>query len=121
MIEADVMNLDIEEDPFDLVLAAGIVHRHSEEQCETLTKTAYRQLKLEGEFAAIDIFPGQPAGDVTRAVWELEIGLRTSSGQLHDPTRFQHALIMSGFEQVRFAHLPSPPQIWGLMLASRGS
>jgi SAM-dependent methyltransferase len=120
MIENDYMNLNIDEDPFDLVLAAGIVHRHSTEQCQTLMKTAYQQLKPDGELAVVDIFPGQPGGDVTRAVWELEIGLRTASGRLHDPALFQQALVASGFEDVRFAHLPSPPHIWGLMLASRG-
>ena len=82
-------------------------------------KSVHRHLKTGGEFVVVDIFPGQEEGDATRSILALEIALRTGTGGLHDPARFQHTLIMNGFDQIRFAHLPAPPHIWGLVLAQR--
>ena len=118
-VEADYMELDLDHQPFDLVVAAGIVHRHSESQCEQIFKRVHQNLKPGGEFVVVDIFPGQDKGDTTRSILSLEIALRTNHGRLHEPARFQHQMIMNGFDQIRFAHLPAPPHIWGLVLAQR--
>ena len=118
-VESDYMELDLDHQPFDLIVAAGVVHRHSEDQCQQLFKTVHKNLKPSGEFVVVDIFPGQQEGDTTRSILALEIALRTNQGGLHEPARFQHLMIMNGFDQIRFAHLPAPPHIWGLVLGQR--
>lgn len=118
-VEADYMQLELDHPPFDLVVAAGIAHRHTEDQCQTLFKLVHKYLKPGGEFVVVDVFPGQQEGDTTRSILALEIALRTKEGGLHDPAHFQHLMIMNGFDQIQFAHLPAPPHIWGLVLAQR--
>ena len=118
-IEADYMDFQLDRQPFDLVLATSLVHRHTEQECEGMFKNVRQHLKPGGEFVVVDIFPGQENGEMTHSVAALEIVLRTANGNLHDPARFQHSMIMNGFDQIRFAHLPAPPHIWGLILAQR--
>lgn len=117
--ESGYLDFNLDNQPFDLVIAAGIVHRHTEDQCQTMFKSIHAHLKPSAELVIVDVFPGQSEGDATRTIYALEIALRTRQGGLHDPARFQHTLIMNGFDQVRFAHLPAPPHIWGLVLAQR--
>ncbi len=118
-VEADYLDFDLDQQPFDMVVAANLIHRHADQDCQRLFKTVHRHLKKSGEFVVVDVFPGQQEGDTTRAILALEIALRTRHGKLHDPAHFQHILIMNGFDQIRFAHLPAPPHIWGLVLAQR--
>ena len=80
----------------------------------------FRELvKPDGELAIVDIFPGQEKGDEHRAIFELELFLRTSSGTLQSPEQVQAMLEEVGFANIQFAHIPAPPYIWGLMLAHR--
>ncbi len=119
LVEGDYLNLNLDSDAYDLVLATGLVHRHSPKECEQLFRNVHSVLKPQGEFGVVDIFPGQQQGDLNRAILALEIGLRTTHGRLHSPDAFQHAMVMNGFDQIRYAHLPSPPNIWGLILGLR--
>ena len=118
-VEANYMDMELDHPPFDMVVAAGIAHLHSEARCQQLFNRVRDNLKPSGEFVVVDVFPGQQEGDTTRSIMALEIALRTDEGGLHDPARFQHLMIMNGFDKIRFAHLPAPPHIWGLILAQR--
>ena len=118
-IEADYMDFSLDHQPFDLVIATGLMHRHNEQECIELFKNIHKHLKASGECVIVDIFPGQKDGEATRSIVALEIALRTEHGGLQDPARFQHNMIMNGFDQIQFAHLPAPPHIWGLILAQR--
>ena len=119
-IEGDYLDFKLDHQPFDMIIATNLAHRHTEDECQGLFKSVHAHLKSSGEFVVVDVFPGQKDGEVTRSIVALEIVLRTEHGGLHDPARFQHNLIMNGFDQIRFAHLPAPPHIWGLILAQRG-
>lgn len=118
-LEGEYLDFKLDSQPFDMVIATNLVHRHTEDECQQLFKSVHAHLKPGGEFVVVDIFPGQQDGELTRSILALEIVLRTEHGSLHDPARFQHTLIMNGFDQIRFAHLPAPPHIWGLILAQR--
>ena len=74
---------------------------------------------IQAELVAVDIFNGQEKGDLNYRIVELEIRLRSSNGALHDPAQLQHEMIMQGFDQIRYAHLPAAPYFWGLILAVR--
>ncbi len=119
LVEGDYREFKLDHQPFDIVIATNVAHLHTGDECSAIFKNVRQHLKPAGEFVVVDIFPGQQDGEVTRSIVALEIVLRTEHGGLHDPARFQHTLIMNGFDQVRFAHLPAPPHIWGLVLAQR--
>ena len=119
LVEGDYLEPDMGDDQFDMVLMSGILHRHSMETCQSLFKTAHQLLKPGSEMVVVDLFPGQEKGELNYRVAELEIRLRTSAGQLHDPAQVQHEMIMQGFDQIQYAHLPAAPYYWGLILATR--
>jgi 2-polyprenyl-3-methyl-5-hydroxy-6-metoxy-1,4-benzoquinol methylase len=118
-VEADYLDFELSGELFDLIIVPGLVHRHGINECEQLFHRLYRLGKAESEIAVIDVFPGQEKGDSYRAVIELELCLRTTQGGLHLPTQLQAALNRAGFQKVQYAHLPSEPHIWGLILATR--
>ena len=109
----------LEGETFDLVIAAGKIHRMTAGECERLFAQVFDLVKPDREFAVIDVFPGQEKGDLQRSIFALELGLRTSRGRLHDPMRLEESLKKVGFDQIQFAHLPAPPYYWGLVLAQR--
>jgi cyclopropane fatty-acyl-phospholipid synthase-like methyltransferase len=111
---------ELEDQLFDLILVVGIVHRLQQERFQKLFRDIYPLIKPERELAVIDVFPGQEKGELQRSIFELELGLRTHHGQLHEPAVLESALKEAGFSHLQYAHLPSAPHYWGLLLAQRG-
>jgi 2-polyprenyl-3-methyl-5-hydroxy-6-metoxy-1,4-benzoquinol methylase len=109
----------LQDQSFDLVILAGVIHRLAAEDCQKLLAQTWTLVKPGRELAIVDIFPGQAKGDRARAIFELELGLRTQSGRLYPPPQLQRILREIGFENLQYAHLPSPPHYWGLLLAQK--
>jgi phospholipid N-methyltransferase len=107
----------LEGQKFDLVLLAGLLHRFDHQQCLALLQQVRQWLHPGRELVILDIFPGQAKGDQTRSLFDLELGLRTRQGQLWDPTLLRQMLGDAGYRQIQYAHLPSAPFCWGLILA----
>lgn len=110
---------ELEDQEFDLVILAGIVHRVAASQVQNLFAQVNRLVKAERELAIVDVFPGQESGIANRAIFELELGLRTTTGILHEPNQLKSWLIDAGFGTVQYAHLPSAPHYWGLMVGEK--
>ncbi|MDG1873450.1 MAG: class I SAM-dependent methyltransferase [Mariniblastus sp.] len=104
---------------FDLVLMAGLLHQKTSGECQRMFQQLHTLIKPTRELAIIDVFPGQKEGDLQRAIFDLELNLRTSRGRLHDPRLLEEGLKEAGFGQIQFAHLPTTPNYWGLVLAQR--
>ena len=113
----DMICADVEPNSFDVLIATNFLHTRSKEACEKFFQTANAWLTQTGEMVLIDIFPGQENGELTRLVTAMELGLRTKSGQLYDPGVIKEMLKACGFSHVQYAHLPSAPGIYGLVLA----
>ena len=110
---------ELKGETFDLVLLAGQIHRRTASECKQLFSQLFSLVKPERELAIIDVFHGQEEGDLQRSIFELELALRTSRGRLHDPRELEASLKEVGFGQIQFAHLPTAPFYWGLVLAQR--
>lgn len=110
---------ELQDQTFDLILLAGILHRLSNKTTKSLLQQLHGFIKPERELAIIDVFPGQQTGETQRAVFELELGLRTANGCLHDPEQLKTMLQEAGFHNIQYAHLPSAPNYLGLTLAER--
>lgn len=113
----DMIGADVEPNSFDVLLATNFLQTRPPAGCQRFFKTANAWLTQTGELVLVDVFPGQECGDVTRSVFGLELGLRTQAGQLYDPGQIKSMLNECGFAHVQFAHLPSPPNTYGLVLA----
>lgn len=110
---------ELKGETFDLVLLAGLLHRQTSGECERLFSQVHPLVKPDRELAIVDVFPGQEEGELQRAIFEIELDLRTSRGRLHDPRQLEESLRSTGFGQIQFAHLPTSPYYWGLILAQR--
>jgi len=110
---------ELQGETFDLVLIANKLHRKTGGECERLFKQLFDLIKPGRELAIVDVFPGQENGDLHRAIFDMELNLRTSRGRLHDPRLLEESLKDVGFSQIQFAHLPTTPFYWGLILAQR--
>ena len=104
---------------FDIVLLATQIHRMTAGDCSRFFQSIAPLIKASCELVLIDTFPGQESGDLSRSIFELELGLRTSRGRAHDPRQLQQLLEGIGFQNVQFAHLPAEPYLWGLVLAQK--
>ena len=104
---------------FDLVVLAGIIHRLNSVECSNLFNQLQQFVKSNCELVIIDVFRGQKQGDAQLAILELELGLRTQAGQLHEPGELKTMLQAAGFGNLQFAHLPATPHYWGLLVGSR--
>lgn len=113
----DMIGADVEPNSFDVVLATNFLHPRSPEACRAFFQSVNAWLTQTGELVLVDIFPGQEEGDLSRVVVEMELALRTGAGQLHDPNLLKEMLKECGFSHVQYAHLPSTPHIYGLLLA----
>jgi cyclopropane fatty-acyl-phospholipid synthase-like methyltransferase len=109
----------LQDQTFDLIVLAGIIHRLSPVQCRSLFAQVQRLVKLNREIVVIDVFRGQEQGDRQLAIFELELGLRTFAGHLPDPADLKLMLQEVGFDNLQFAHLPAAPHYWGLLVATR--
>ena len=113
----DMIGADVEPNSFDLLIATNFLQTRSPDACRKFFQTANAWLTQTGEMVLIDIFPGQEEGDLTRLVTGLELGLRTKAGQIYDPGLVKEMLKECGFSHVQYAHLPSAPSMYGLVLA----
>lgn len=102
---------------FDMVILASVIHRHDEAQVQQLIQLAAKALVRGGEICLVDVFPGQDRGNRFRAIFELELAMRTLKGQPHSAFLLQDWLRVAGFSDIQFTHLPAPPYLWGLIVA----
>ena len=119
LVEGDFRNPQSGEfhDRFDLLLLENVLHRENPETMATIFERAKELLKSGGEIVVLDVFPGQDAGKVTRELFQLALHMRLSTGTLHTPEELQNALQQSGFDNISFAHLDTPPFIHGVIVA----
>ena len=118
-VEADYLTAELELRNCDLVLLTSLLHRHSETEVQQLIARAASLLHESGELCIVDIFPGQPRGDQYRSIFELELAMRTTAGQLHSIYFVKEWLQQAGFGDIQFTHLPAPPYLWGLVIGAK--
>ena len=118
-VESDELFPTSEIGGFDLVLLTGQLHRKSLDWFDQWCKRVRDLIHVEGELVLADVFAGQEKGARNLAIFAMQVGLRTEQGQVHSAASVQQALKSNSFGQIQFAHLPSPPFVWGLVVAAR--
>jgi SAM-dependent methyltransferase len=109
----------IDDNSVDLVLIAGVLRRIPGDQCSNWLTRLARLLKPGGEIAILDWFPGQEKGFRNLVFNQLELSLRHREGGLVTAKLLREWLGVAGLGNVRYANLPAPPHIWGLVLAQK--
>ena len=116
-IEGDYRAVDFPADRFEMVVVENLLHLHSIAEVKELLTRIRTTLRKDGELVIMDVFPGQNGGKVTRELFELSLQMRFSAGTLHTPDELKSALGECGFPDVTFAHLDTPPCIYGMIVA----
>lgn len=120
-IAGDYRTVELPAAAYDLVILANVLHQASDAENAATLRRGFEALKPNGELAVIDVFPDQKGGELHYELFRLNVALRTEGGRVYSPQQVTRMIADAGFTQARFAHLPSPPLVRGLLLAERPS
>jgi ubiquinone/menaquinone biosynthesis C-methylase UbiE len=104
---------------FDLVILANVTHLESSDGNGQLLAKARQALKPGGRVIIVDVFPGQPQGDLNRTLYTLGLALRTQQGHVHSPEELTRLLLDAGFAAPELIPLEVPPFIMGMLVAGK--
>jgi ubiquinone/menaquinone biosynthesis C-methylase UbiE len=102
---------------FDLVILANVTHLESPAGNRALLVKAARALRANGRLAVIDVFAGQPQGDLNRTLYALGLALRTKHGRVYSVEELSSMMSDCGFDAPRLIPLDVPPYLMGVLLA----
>ena len=106
---------------FNLVIVANLLHLLDSDEQKRLIQNTVPTLSPGGRLVIIDVFPGQDAGDVSRALFALDLELHVPAGKLVDPIDLKTLLEESGLVSPKYSHLNEVPHIYGIMVAQKES
>jgi SAM-dependent methyltransferase len=102
---------------FDLVFLANVTHLLTPVVNAALFQRARAALRPGGRIAVIDVFPGQPQGDVNRTLYAVGLALRTEHGRVYSAAELAPLLATAGFGPPELVPLAVPPFAVGMLLA----
>lgn len=117
-IAGDFHATPLPEGQFHLAIIANVSHLLTPEGNVALLEKARRALLPDGRVAVIDVFPGQPEGDLNRALYELGLALRTERGHVYSFAELEPVFQAAGFHEPQLLPLPVPPFAVGMLLAA---
>ncbi|MBH57781.1 MAG: hypothetical protein CMJ82_11410 [Planctomycetaceae bacterium] len=118
-IHSDPLAAQLPTGDFNLVIVANILHLLTSEEQKGLLLSAAERLQSGGKLVVVDVFPGQDAGDVSRALFALDLELHVPSGKLVDPIELKSMIEEAGLQPPRYSHLNEVPHIYGIMVAQK--
>jgi hypothetical protein len=78
-------------------------------------------LKPGGFLLVVDVFHGQPGGELNSTLYELGLALRTDSGRVHGRTALETCVTEAGFAGGVYHPVPAPPYTMGMIVARKGA
>jgi ubiquinone/menaquinone biosynthesis C-methylase UbiE len=103
---------------YDLAIVANVTHLLTPEGNRALLNAVHKALQPGGLVGLIDVFPGQPAGDLNRTLYALGLALRTERSRVYSAADLQPLLQEAGFDELQLVSLPVPPYAIGMLLAA---
>jgi SAM-dependent methyltransferase len=104
---------------FDLGILGNVTHLETPEGNASLFCRLHAALKPGGELIIFDAFPGDPAGEVNRALYNLGLAMRTEHGKVYTQQELTALLSAAGFERPVLTPLPVPPYAIGMLVAKK--
>ena len=120
LLPGDFHEIQLPADAFDLAILANLTHLQTPERNLEDSRKIHGMLRPGGEAVVIDVFPGSPQGDLVRFLYQMGLALRTEKGEVHSKESLNQQLLEAGFETCDFTLLQSPPQILGMLVATKG-
>ena len=115
----DPLTTELPTGNFNLVILANLLHLLKVEEQKRIIQSASEKLQPGGKLVVADVFPGQDAGDVSRALFALDLELHVPAGRLVDPISLKTIIEECGFQPPKYSHLNEVPHIYGIMIAQK--
>ena len=106
---------------YDLAIAGNVAHLESEDRLTALLRRLHAALKPGGSLLLVDVFHGQPGGELNAALYELGLALRTAQGRVHGRVALETCVRESGFAGSTYQPIPVTPHTMGLIVAQKGT
>lgn len=113
--------VDLPASAFDLAVAANIAHLETESGLTGLFRRMHGALKPGGWMLVVDVFHGQPGGELNAALYELGLALRTARGRVHGQSTLAACLAEAGFGGSTCHPIPVPPFTMGMIVTQKGA
>jgi hypothetical protein len=117
-IPGNIHSVELPASQFHLVIIANVAHLLTPEDNVALLKRTRAALQPDGRVAVIDVFPGQPEGDLNRTLYALGLALRTAHGRAYSCGEFETILQEAGYREPQYLPLRVPPYALGLFLTT---
>jgi SAM-dependent methyltransferase len=118
-IAGNYHEVELPHECFDLAILANVTHLETPEGNRDLLTKAHAALKLGGRISIVDVFPGQPQGDLNRTLYTLGLALRTEQGKVYSAEELGEILTAVGFAPPQVMPLDVPPNVLGILVAMR--
>lgn len=121
MCAGDYHKVDLPSAAFDLAVAANVAHLETGPGLTALSRRIHGALKPGGRMLLVDVFHGQPGGELNSALYELGLALRTNCGKVHSRAALDACLADAGFVSRAHHPIPVPPFTMGMIVAQKGA
>ena len=106
--------VNYEEGAFDLILLGNVTHLESVEDNVALFSKLKRSLSDGGRLVIFDVLP-EEKGQLTAALYEMGLALRTRHGQVFSAEALSEMLQRAGLALSQSLTFPTPPFIMGMI------
>jgi hypothetical protein len=115
------LQVELEENQFDLVVIAQRLHALSPENAGILLRRGVAAVKPAGRLAMIDLFRGPTRPNVAEAFEALKLELDTRQGKMRTLEESQAALTEAGLQRIQFSFLAASRINLGLMVGQKAT
>ncbi len=102
---------------FDLIFLGNVTHIETPESNISLFSRLKDSLEEGGQIIIFDILP-EGTDNLTAAIYEMGLALRTENGEVHNRDELQRMLKEAGYSIGQGGTFPVPPGIMGFIAAS---
>ena len=116
-IAGNYHQVELPSEQFDLAILANVTHLETSDGNRALLAKVWQALKPGGRVVIIDVFPGQPMGDLNLALYKLGLALRTEHGHVYSAQELGSILSACRYGDPELIPLEVPPYVVGMLIA----
>jgi len=116
-IAGNYHQVELPSEQFDLAILANVTHLETSDGNRALLAKVWQALKPGGRVVIIDVFPGQPKGELNLALYKLGLALRTEHGRVYSSQELGSILSACRFGDPELIPLEVPPYVVGMLIA----
>lgn len=117
LLPGDLAAAELPRREFDVVFLANVAHLLPPDALAGLIQRLAQTLRPGGRLVVVDVFPGQPQGDLHRTLYNLGLALRTTAGQTHHAMDVVGLMHDAGLVDAQHTPIDAVPHTMGMVVA----